>query len=169
MDCTINGVQKTRPQQGEPPPPSSSSQNIKLAMALPITLGVFTALVMVAYYFLVRRGHSHHRRRPSKSVAAALLSRWPIGRKHLGRKGLRRERRGRDHSKIRGVKEREGGGLVRLGGRDVEIRVIQTDLEGLRGNAVGMGMVDGERREQRQWWDGNASREEILRQERESV
>lgn len=62
-----------------------------------------------------------------------------------------------------------GGRRVKLKGRAVEIRVVKTDLEGLRGNArrmmggdnigygVGVGGGDGDM--------GNVFREEVRRQE----
>lgn len=54
---------------------------------------------------------------------------------------------------------------VRLNGKRVEIRVVQTDVEGLRGNAerwfAGGGVGDGGGSE------GNVFREEVRRQERE--
>ncbi|KAK4235579.1 hypothetical protein C8A03DRAFT_17695 [Achaetomium macrosporum] len=142
--------EQTHPQQGE-----QSSQDIKLAIALPIALGVFTALVMVAYYFLVRHRHR-------SEFATALLDWWRHGRKGAGRKGYA-ERQSRRHRVGGGA----GGGAVRLGGRDVEIKIVKTDLEGLRVNAVRMGMVGGEGLEQ--GWNGNVFRKEVLRQQRERI
>ncbi|KAK4032204.1 hypothetical protein C8A01DRAFT_50957 [Parachaetomium inaequale] len=135
----------TQPQQ-EQDQQQQQQQTNPLAIALPITFGLLTALAMVIYALLKRHRPGllarvnpfHHRRGGSSSNNTI----WPGGD-------------GERHSR---------GRRVRLKGRDVEIRVVKTDLEGLRANAARMvavgGGVGGAGR-----GEGNVFREEVRRQE----
>ncbi|KAH6856262.1 hypothetical protein B0I37DRAFT_442959 [Chaetomium sp. MPI-CAGE-AT-0009] len=114
------------PQQTSTPTPNP------LAIALPVALGLLTALAMVLYAVLKR-----HRPDLLRRCMSRFCFPWGSGGRRLGKGG-----------------GEEGGRRVRLKGRAVEIRVVKTDLEGLRGNAVRM-MGDG----------GNVFREEVRRQE----
>ncbi|KAK3294484.1 uncharacterized protein B0H64DRAFT_463401 [Chaetomium fimeti] len=129
------------------PQPAPSQAPNPLAIALPVTLGLLTALAMVLYAVLKRHRPdllARGRRRPG------CLSCW----------GVCRRRR-----------EEGGGRRVRLKGRAVEIRVVKTDLEGLRGNAVRMmgGSANGGGGGGTNGGDGvgegNVFREEVRRQE----
>ncbi|KAL2121058.1 hypothetical protein VTJ04DRAFT_5085 [Mycothermus thermophilus] len=101
-------------------PPTSQGPLNPLAIALPISLGVFTALLMVAYIMLKRN-------RPDL-LAKLSPKKWGVGGGGYGERQSRRQR------------------MRKVGGRNVEIKVVKTDVEGLRANAarmVGMGTMPG--------------------------
>ncbi|KAH6632158.1 hypothetical protein F5144DRAFT_649681 [Chaetomium tenue] len=149
----------------EPTPEPTAAPN-PLAIALPIALGLLTALAMALYAILKRH-------RPE------VLARLGLG--GCGCLGWWRRRGGRGRQEgmgggVGGVMGGSGygggygygggegggggggsGGRVKLKGRAVEIRVVKTDLEGLRGNARRMMGVEGQA--------GNVFREEVRRQE----
>lgn len=121
-----------------------------LAIALPIALGLATALLMAAYAL-------------AKRYRPGWLPSFLRGSGGSRVKGTTKE--GGERGRWFGSKR---GGVVRLRGRAVEIQVVKTDLEGLRANAVrawagrgGLGSAGG--------GGGNVFREEVERQERERV
>ncbi|KAK4146009.1 uncharacterized protein C8A04DRAFT_26169 [Dichotomopilus funicola] len=154
MDGTNPFATPQRPQQQMNTAPGMVNP---LAVALPTTLAVLTAIGMVVYYIVVRR------RRQGYGVRL-----WPFGAKNktnnargqTGEVGTFGIGNMGNNGKLG-----KGSAGVRLGGKRVEIRVVQTDVEGLRGNAErwfaggGVGEEGG--------GEGNVFREEVRRQERE--
>ncbi|KAH6634990.1 hypothetical protein B0J18DRAFT_472021 [Chaetomium sp. MPI-SDFR-AT-0129] len=163
MDGTNPFTTPQRPQQQTDTAPGMVNP---LAIALPTALAVLTAVGMVVYYIVVRR------RRQGVGVRF-----WPFGAKS-GNSNVRGQtgemgtfgvgNTGNTGNSGRPGKRSAG---VRLGGKRVEIRVVQTDVEGLRGNAerwfAGGGVGDGgsEGGENGR----NVFREEVRRQERERI
>ncbi|KAK3903517.1 hypothetical protein C8A05DRAFT_32732 [Staphylotrichum tortipilum] len=120
-----------------------------LAIALPVVFGVLTALAMAGYILLKRRN-------------PRLLQRLnPFARRNddnFSGSGYF----GRGQQSLGG-----GVGSVRLRGRNVEIKVVKTDMEGLRANAGRMVVGGGNGRGQQgrgQMGRGNVFREEVRRQ-----
>ncbi|SPQ20229.1 47e94c99-c55b-43d0-b1f1-2644cd282749 [Thermothielavioides terrestris] len=106
---------------------TNGQQPNALAIALPVALGVATALLMAAYALVKRH-------RPG----------W-LPQALLARRGGERRGFGGGSSVGPGNRGDGGGdrGVRRLRGRAVEIKVVKTDLDGLRANAVRMVQVGG--------------------------
>ncbi|KAG7287539.1 hypothetical protein NEMBOFW57_007051 [Staphylotrichum longicolle] len=129
------------------PAPSSQLQSQDpgpnpLAIALPILFGLLTALAMASYALLKRHKPDVLRR---LTLAGPRFWWWRRGGPPAAAAGLS------GYGERKWGQGREGQQKVRLRGRDVEIKVVKTDLEGLRANAgrmemeMGMGMGEMER------------------------
>ena len=154
---TINTTNSSSSSSQQQQPTEPQTQLNPLAIALPIAFGALTLLLMAAYILLKRRRPDIlERMLPSKLSRPTWLKRNGYGE---------RQSQG----------QRTGGtvaGGVRLQGK--EIKVVTTDLDGLRMNAVRMAEAE------RGWGgggggmglglglgpDGNVFREEVRRQER---
>ncbi|KAK4150152.1 hypothetical protein C8A00DRAFT_18264 [Chaetomidium leptoderma] len=109
--------QQQQPQNDQQQNPTSPNP---LAIALPIAFGLLTALAMVGYALLKRH-------RPETLARLAFWKKRTKGNSSSG-----------SSSRSGG-----GGGRGRVRGREVEIRVVRTDLEGLRANAAKMAVGGG--------------------------
>ncbi|KAK4199229.1 hypothetical protein QBC40DRAFT_329647 [Triangularia verruculosa] len=127
-----------------PPPRSSNNTGPNpIAIALPILFGFLTAITLACCMI-------YKRRHPSFKVGA-MVAGW-MGRSGRGGfGGLKSSGYGQGRSQ----RQRMGGGLS---GKD--IRVVTTDIQGLRMNAVNM--MTGQSQQQAR----NVFREEVRRQER---
>ncbi|KAK4109134.1 hypothetical protein N656DRAFT_848067 [Canariomyces notabilis] len=139
----------TRQQQQQPGTANT------LAIALPVAFGLLTLLLM-AGYVLLKRHNPGFSARTFFSGAAATLQRWWVGTVVAGVKGGgggygERQSRGQRVGTGQGKslrKKMTGNGNGNRNGvtgglRGKEIRVVTTDLDGLRMNAVRMGMAEG--------------------------
>ncbi|KAL2142964.1 hypothetical protein VTI28DRAFT_486 [Corynascus sepedonium] len=134
---------------------SNPGQNV-LAIALPVALGVLTAIVMAVYAVLKRR-------RPH--LLASLAGMFPC----VGNSDNHHDKGGSENGSSSATRRR-------VKGRDVEIRVVRNDgLEGRRGGAVLMVGIEGGGGHGAVYKDGgrlgagetrwNVFREEVRRQE----
>ncbi|KAK4652276.1 hypothetical protein QC762_609695 [Podospora pseudocomata] len=131
-------------------PPSPASENTgpsPITIALPILFGFLTAITLACCMV-------YKRRHPSFKVGE-MVTNW-MGRS--GRGGFGGLRAASGYGQGRSQRQRMGGGGGGLRGKD--IKVVTTDIQGLRMNA--MNMMAGQNQQQGR----NVFREEVRRQER---